>query len=93
MSWHASVIGVGPQGIPDGCSGVCGAFCRPSMAPVFGSWKSRTSLTTAAAAGFASGTLMTSIRQRDGSVPDAGLLLQPAIVVAGRTPAVPETYT
>ena len=36
MSWQASVIGVGPHGIPDGWSGVGGAFCRPSIAPVTG---------------------------------------------------------
>ena len=93
MSWQASVIGVGPHGMPDGCSGVGGAFCRPSMAPVAGSVNSRGPLTTAAVSGAASGTLMTSMRQRDGFSPFAGLLLQPASVVAGRTPAVPDTYT
>ena len=41
MSWQASVIGVGPQGMPDGWRGVGGAFCRPSIAPVAGSVNSR----------------------------------------------------
>jgi hypothetical protein len=91
MSWQASVIGVGPQFIPDGCSGVGGWFCRPLMAPVAVSVKSRGPLTIAAAAGFASGTLMTSIRHRAGLAPVAGSSTQPSSVEAGRTPAVPET--
>ena len=63
------------------------------MAPVAGSVNSRGPLTIAAAAGSASGTLMTSIRHRAGFAPVAGSSAQPASVVAGRTPAVPETYT
>ena len=51
MSWHASVIGVGPQLIPDGCCGVCGSFWSPLTAPVAGSLNSRGSLTTAAFCG------------------------------------------
>ena len=80
MSWHASVIGTGPHGIPDGWSGVCGAFCRPSIAPVAGSVKSRGWLTTAAVCGAASGTLITSIDQRPGFEPFAGCSTQ----LAGR---------
>ena len=62
MSWQASVIGVGPHGIPDGWFGVGGAFWSPFIAPVTGSVKSRTLLTTAAFCGAASGTLITSMR-------------------------------
>src|SRR5688572_7721083 len=93
MSWQASVTGLGDQLMPEGCCGVGGWFCRPSTAPVSGSAKRRTSFTISAAAGLPRGTLMTSMRQRDGFTPAAGLLLQPAMVEAGRTPAVPETYT
>src|SRR5687768_8555625 len=91
MSWQASVIGDGPHGAPEGWVGVGNVFWRPSMAPVTGLVNSRGSLTTAAVAGAASGTLMTSMRQRDGFSPVGGLLLHPARVTAGRTPAVPET--
>src|ERR687896_868622 len=97
MSWHASVIGVGPQAMPDGWFGVCGAFWSPLRAPVSASLKSRTSFTTAAFWGAASGTLMTSIRHLDGlsptggPPPDVGSPSQPASSAGGRTLEVPET--
>ena len=52
---------------------------------------SRGSLTIAAAAGVASGTLMTSIRHWDGFGFVAAPASQPASSVAARTPAVPWT--
>jgi hypothetical protein len=48
-----------------GWFGVCGACCSPSCLPVASSANRRGPLTTAAWAGFASGTLMTSMRQRE----------------------------
>jgi hypothetical protein len=72
---------------------VGGAFWRPSIAPVTGSVNSRGPPTTAAWLGAASGTLMISMRQRAGFAPVGGSSTHPARVAAGRTPAVPETYT
>ena len=91
MSWQASVIGVGPQFIPDGCCGVGGAFCSPLIAPVTGSANSRGMLTIAAFCGAASGTLITSMRQSDVSGFVGGAFRQPGSVDAGLTPAVPDT--
>ena len=101
MSWHESVVGEGPHGIPDGCSGVGFAFWRVLIWPVASSAKSRGVFTTAAFWGAASGTLITSIRNCDSSwskcgvarVVPAGRLLQPASSKGDRTPAVPLTYT
>jgi hypothetical protein len=63
MSWQASVTGRGPQPAPDGWFVVAGRFWRPLIRVP--SENSRGSATTAADAGSASGTLMTSMRQRD----------------------------
>ena len=99
MSWQESVDGVGDQGVPDGCSGVGGAFWRLLICPVAGLANRRGPPTTAAFCGAASGTLITSIRNCESSwskcgvatVVPAGSALQPASSVLGRTPPVPLT--
>jgi hypothetical protein len=78
MSWQASVIGDGNHAMPEGCCGVGSVFWRPSIAPVCWSVNNRGSLTIAAVSGAATGTLMTSIRQRDGFSPEFGPLTRRA---------------
>src|SRR4051794_26927734 len=107
MSWQWFVFGFGDQVWPPvwalvpgphcgvalahGCCGVDGVFWRPFSAPVVSFLNSRGSLTIAAVAGAASGTLMTSMRHWDGFGLVAAPPSQPSSSVAARTPAVPCT--
>jgi hypothetical protein len=108
MSWQEFVSGTGCQVAPlvagfvlasqagvalaHGCCGVDGAFCRPLTAPVVSLRNRRGSLTIAAWVGFASGTLMTSIRHCDGFEVSGPPGLQVAISsVWPIVPDVPET--
>ena len=101
-SWHESVVGFGPQGMPDGCSGAGSDVLEAvDLAGRLGFRKRRGPPTTAAFCGAASGTLITSIRQfescsskRGVSDPEGGMpaiALQVASSVVERTPPVPET--
>jgi hypothetical protein len=99
MSWQASVTGRGPQAMPEGWFGVRGVFWRPLIRSP--SENRRGSLTTAAVSGASTGTLMTSIRQREefsgcgvstsSAALPPGVSTQPASSAAGRTPPVPWT--